>query len=1139
MCLSPSCSCACVPATESPTAPSASPTGAPSASPSLSPLQPTASPTIAPTLSPSGSPSASPIQPSASPSRPPTASPTTAPTAPPLRPTGSPSTAPTTTPSRSPSAPPRQPTRSPSESPTSVPSVSPSASPLNPTSSPTSPPLEPTASPSAPPSFGPSPLPTLQPSGLPSSSPTRLPSIAPTPIPTMLPSLSPSRQPSAAPTLAPSGIPSLSPSATPSEQPTTPPTPAPWHPPSASPTAAPSRSPSSSPSPSPSALPSKSPTAQPSSAPSRAPSAKPSVQPTSSPSRIPSTAPPTVAPSVAPTSRPSVTPTQLPSVSPTPGPTSRPSVPPTLAPHYPSVTPSLAPSSPPRIPTAMPSVPPELSPTEAPSTPPRPPSVSPTAPPYPPPIPTMRPSPEEPPPSAAPSLSPSRALPFVSTPPTHGPTGVPTSTPTVAPTESPSSSPLPAPTLSPTPAPPPPVLGTARDAAGGAVTTAVVAAGAAPAMSQLALAGDLTCSPVGTLAELPPAMHPTGITSMGSQYLGCLLGAALIMSSVTLLSNIALAVLTCFDPDGLGVLTRKAIQTSFLRYIPVIKDSEAVDLAAIARHPNIILFTGFFVYQGAAFSALRLLAGSRLEDGRASPWWMRLLGAVCAIVLIGLPAVLYRRVHDGVTPCLRRDMPGRGPDVRARVRPWDPPLPPRWLQYAFLSEVGDWVSRRRQKHWISRWQSAVRQYNERCAPHGAVLELGAMWLLGLANAWPTPSLAACGHVRLAAAAVHLAQLVYCLLYRPYRCSRDLVLQVARLVLLIGALAALAVAFYTAIGGREKPDTSVGSTLLTAATVIVLVKTLIIGISELVLLVKGYRANSQALEWGEQKEFEFDQTELDVTVGFDSPRSGLSPQSTPGSDDVYMQSIPETMASQHEASAAAITIKCLPRAATGSTRLQTSPSSRLLRRVRHSPSTPLHPLQPGDSTGLQSTVASGGSLGTLLDMLSPSLSTTSRVDPPRGTVSRVASRTVTVAASGGRPSSRPYANTAVGAPPANSSLGGVASARPVAAGGGVLSSGAAAPAAAAAAPAGASMGPRRVTIARRPPPAESALGILVGRPSAGRGLSPRAQSIYREPSAVIGARSAGSMFAMPSALSSVHGRSQRDGTPRSPTRSAGN
>eukprot|EP01062_Namystynia_karyoxenos_P006486 TRINITY_DN12277_c0_g1_i1.p1 TRINITY_DN12277_c0_g1~~TRINITY_DN12277_c0_g1_i1.p1 ORF type:complete len:1455 (+),score=169.45 TRINITY_DN12277_c0_g1_i1:66-4430(+) len=886
------------PPSTAPTAPPARPSSSPTRPPEGSPTgRPTAGPSVAPTLAPAppsaaptGSPSASPTtQPTRQPVEPPTTIPTQQPLAPSASPTSAPSpppsTAPTAVPSGAPtsrpSTSPRIPTAAPSLSPTAAPSLNPTAAPsLNPT-------LRPTAIPSIPPSNGPSSPPSYVPTADPSPAPIA---------PTATPSLSPTGLPSPSPTKGPASVPTSPPSKTPTSAPVALPTAPPSQRPTLHPTAG-TAGPSGMPSPGPSSAPSRTPTGAPTQSP-RGPTSAPSLGPTGRPFAVPSVVPspgPTLGPSTAPTvpplpspsfptAVPSAAPTMHPSAAPQAGarPTTRPSKAPAVGltlPPRPSPTRAPAASrAVSRSPTGSPSV--AGQPAPGPTADPSPPNGSTAGPASPSrhPGPSPTPAPARPQPAPGPSQTPSSdrhptqspytadtpTSPPASSPayPSSSPTAAPTTragtTPTAAPVapagsrEAPTTQPSEAPSLSPSALPvvPATVLDTAPAVGTATVALGVAGAAGAASLGNLAIASDVQCSPEGTMRNMSRALHPTGLMISGSPYAGCLMSAILIISGTALLSVAALAALTKLDSDGDRVLSREDIERSFLSRIPVVRDAPTIDLAALVRHPNNTLLAMLFLYQGTAFSSLRLLL---LGLAGNEPWWAVIIGAAVAILLLLFPVFLRRQLRRGVQKRLRTDFPGK-PDVRARVRPWDPPRPPRWLQYVLLSETGDWVSRHREHHWINKWNSAVRPFQAAHAANGAFADMAAMWLLGLINAFPTPTLTSCGHVRLACAIVHLFQLAYCASQQPYRCLRDDVGRSVVLILLIAALISLALGFYSgAASGDESATGVLAQALLQGTFAVVLLQLVLRVVAEGVLFIKGYRTKSQMLEWAEADE----------------------------------------------------------------------------------------------------------------------------------------------------------------------------------------------------------------------------------------------------------------------------------------------
>eukprot|EP01062_Namystynia_karyoxenos_P013218 TRINITY_DN14763_c0_g1_i2.p1 TRINITY_DN14763_c0_g1~~TRINITY_DN14763_c0_g1_i2.p1 ORF type:complete len:1337 (+),score=145.99 TRINITY_DN14763_c0_g1_i2:146-4156(+) len=803
------------------------------ARPTQSPRPPTSAP-VPPTLSPSAAPSVSP-------------------TRPPARPTAGPTGAPSPAPTRDPTA---VPSSSPSGSPTTAPHLPPTSSPIIPTDNPTISPTRATARPSAAPTIppvspteSPSFTPTGPPSGNPTPGPTGVPSGPPSPAPTERPSELPSSSPTSAPSAAPALPPTLSPSATPSKAPSGRPTAPPSFPPSATP---------------------KPPTSHPSHLPSGAPEA-PTPGPSFAPSGHP-TRPPSRQPSAAPTERPSESPVNPPSAAPSFVPTELPSGSPTVSP--PSFVPTRRPSGPPtRPPTSPPSVSPNPVPSLRPSTgPSRSPVQLPTRPP------TSAPAEIR---SLGPSLSPSG-------PPSGTPSPLPTAPPTVHPEEGVVTA-----TIVLRPPPPPPVREVVQP--GGTVDQVVtglaVASTSGGAAGPLVMAMDTGCAELGMMQNLSLVLHPTGIEVGGNIYLGCLCGNTIIVLGAAVLSFTALHLVKSMDSDGDGTLSSSDIGRSKLKYLPapVLGMVEGFDLGAVIRHPNNILLVALFLFQGTSFCALRLLAGPQGSGRVQSQTWMRFIGGTVGLALLLLPLTLRRVVLRGVGAFVRTDYAELGPRPRARVRPWDEPQPPRWLQWVLLSEHGDWVSCRKPKHWINQWQSAVRAFSGPFAGTGAAVELTAMWFLALTSAFPTPSWSACGHVRLAGAAVHFLSLCYCCVRRPYRCFRDNVAKTIMLLLLVAALCAIAVPFYITAAEYDglteeelaakpppEPDTSVGSYMLLAATAIVLLQLLCRGAAELLLLVKGWRKQLQLNEWAE-----FDARVSAMQAGTEDPCVTLSELMSPG------------------------------------------------------------------------------------------------------------------------------------------------------------------------------------------------------------------------------------------------------------------
>eukprot|EP01062_Namystynia_karyoxenos_P048422 TRINITY_DN36836_c0_g1_i2.p1 TRINITY_DN36836_c0_g1~~TRINITY_DN36836_c0_g1_i2.p1 ORF type:complete len:1413 (+),score=102.77 TRINITY_DN36836_c0_g1_i2:62-4240(+) len=759
------------------------------------------------------------------------------------KPTQFPTPSPSLSPTRAPSSPSREPTVAPpsmhpSAGPTSAsPTTIPSRQPSRPPSAPTGAPFNPSSAPSwAPASSSPTSRPTVRPSPLPSAGPSWPPSVAPSLPPSVGPSPRPSGRPSQQPSQAPSTRPSPRPSWHPSAEPSAFPTTAPHWPPSGSPTLAP-----------------LGPTSSPSIA--EAPSAAPSMRPSGSPTDRPSSAP-TASPTTMPTA-PTTSPTAPPSTNaPTSAPSGRPAMP--------TASPTWAPSA--RRPAPAPSRPPIDHPIGRPTAPP---SVSK--------VPSAHPTGSLPPSGTVPG-SPSE-VPTVPT--SSAPTG-PSAAPLAQLTEPPGLRPTQAPTLQ----------NAAQREGEGALIHSLAGneraaqatgfmfgiTGNSPPLGALALA-DTRCDAAGTMHELNVVLHPTRLRIGGNMYVGCLVGAIILICGTTVISFMALGMVSILDRNGDGMLDRSEIQQTWLRYVPVINNVSKVDLASFVRHPHIILLVALFLYQGASFSAMRLLVSARDADGNENRVWQRIMGGLFVGVLTVIPFLLFLKVRRGLMPHRRPDLPvDWGAEVRALVRPWDTPKPPRWMQLLLLGEQGDWVSYRRTKHWMNKWQALVRYYEARHAASGAAVEISGMWALSVANAFATADYFACGCARLASAGVHLVLLGYSLGQRPHRCTRDDICRIVTLACLSAAMGYVGVVSYQAAGSAnataspaggtpELPDMGPALILLQIATVVVLTQVGLRIVSELVLFAGGYRANSQALQWAE--------TDAQLGIGWSTVRHNLN------------------------------------------------------------------------------------------------------------------------------------------------------------------------------------------------------------------------------------------------------------------------
>eukprot|EP01062_Namystynia_karyoxenos_P082736 TRINITY_DN9385_c0_g1_i3.p1 TRINITY_DN9385_c0_g1~~TRINITY_DN9385_c0_g1_i3.p1 ORF type:complete len:1055 (+),score=108.05 TRINITY_DN9385_c0_g1_i3:74-3166(+) len=551
----------------------------------------------------------------------------------------------------------------------------------------------------------------------------------------------------------------------------------------------------------------------------------------------------------------------------------------------PNVLPTASPAAPVPAPSGLPTVPPTLSPSQAPVAIPTlgPPTEVPQAPSSL--IPTARPTAR---PSRRPTARPSRPTARPSRRPSLTHPSVTHTVPAEHPTASPKSSPRPSAAPERVTSPPSALLSVTLSfaveptsppaeehlvveehiVAGDGDLTSVVAslvavtgtgAGVAPvAMTAL----ETKCNRLGTLQRMSRVLHPTQLSIDGSPHLGC----------VACINYGAVVILRQLDADGGGYITRATVAQSFLRHIPVVKDTDNTDIAAVARFPNLMMLAIIFLYQGVAFSAQRLALGGE------QPLWRRLVGVAVSALSFAFVFWIRYRVRNGVSPALHGCDPTEHVPYRlARVRQWDPPLrPPLALQFMVLAERGDWVSCRRSRHWTLSWNSVVQPFLSKRATGGITADLLTMWALGLVNAPATPTAAPCGHVRLATAVVMASKFLHNALACPYRARRDAVVTLFTQAFLMAALLMLAGDFY-----RGQLESDRAEALLAAATACSLVRVAASVGQFLLLLVMPWRAHSQELEWGV----------LPDRAAQDSPALDLR------GDTSYYRELPETEGSR--------------------------------------------------------------------------------------------------------------------------------------------------------------------------------------------------------------------------------------------------
>eukprot|EP01065_Artemidia_motanka_P032432 TRINITY_DN39444_c0_g1_i1.p1 TRINITY_DN39444_c0_g1~~TRINITY_DN39444_c0_g1_i1.p1 ORF type:complete len:970 (+),score=130.76 TRINITY_DN39444_c0_g1_i1:421-2910(+) len=512
----------------------------------------------------------------------------------------------------------------------------------------------------------------------------------------------------------------------------------------------------------------------------------------------------------------------------------------------PTASPSLSPAS-----TSTPTAPnpPPPSPSPPPAPPPPPPPSFPSPPPpvpdgvqQPPPRPPPPPSPPPPPPSTAAPQRPQQPPPQPPPPP-PAPADVPSGAPSsaaAAPSPSPTS-PATAPSLPPTESPRAHkrlALMFASATAERSVALLAAAAGSGSLVGQLGVVLDTSCTEAGALESLTPGLHPTELELGGSEYLGCIVGGVIITAGVFLLGFLVASVLRLLDRDG-----DRVINPSDFGPVGRLLLRHSINLDALHIHPHVIFLGVLWVYQGTAFSAMRLVA-------RSDPGLNRVAGVFSAIVLLAVPGVLAWLVHRGLAEDRKATVwqtPTEGPPIlqRARVRPWDEPAPSFWLQHGFVGSRGDWVSRHRQPPWLSRWLSMVRHFRSERAASGIAVEFGVMYALAACCGPRTPTYRACAHTRTLTCVLFCVQLGYVLLADPYRVAREKYLHVARISTQIVGVALIAISFF-----REEDADPFAEVILQVAVACVAANVLLDTGASLYLTFSGLRAELQLREWKE-------------------------------------------------------------------------------------------------------------------------------------------------------------------------------------------------------------------------------------------------------------------------------------------------
>eukprot|EP00755_Sulcionema_specki_P014684 Sspe_Gene.57362::Locus_31479_Transcript_1_1_Confidence_1.000_Length_3433::g.57362::m.57362/K06560/MRC, CD206, CD280; mannose receptor, C type len=435
----------------------------------------------------------------------------------------------------------------------------------------------------------------------------------------------------------------------------------------------------------------------------------------------------------------------------------------------------------------------------------------------------------------------------------------PTPSPTPSPTTAPTSLPSPPPSLPPPPPPPPPPQpqpspnppqGEPPPVPSPSPTiTAVVAATASPEVlpgkevlesvntivgvgsgaaglispsgaahaTRLALVMSMKCDPKTDWSNLNRLLHPSGIEVEGNKAAGAVL------------SNMG-----CI----LGFYVLHCALCAVLPLSPRFKSFLAAQ--GLLRFPSAGLVVFLFLYQGTAFSSIRLvLFGHKPE--------LILIGLFGTIVCIAIPIATAYKVYSSVPRscryCIYQSL-NLSPKGRFREdKDW---RLPKWV--LFVIGKGEWVSVERESKWDDRYTTVLRPFKETCAWCGTLIQFSSMFALSITNSPPTPTMTECGHVRLASACVFLLVFATEAYLLPFARARDQFLEPMMNLFQGVALFFMSFGFY--LHDREHWTFPAASYLLMGSMVLLYVKLTLDILTELFILIKGRRDRLQENEWEE-------------------------------------------------------------------------------------------------------------------------------------------------------------------------------------------------------------------------------------------------------------------------------------------------
>ena len=209
-----------------------------------------------------------------------------------------------------------------------------------------------------------------------------------------------------------------------------------------------------------------------------------------------------------------------------------------------------------------------------------------------------------------------------------------------------------------------------------------------------------------------------------------------------------------------------------------------------------------------------------------------LVGCGTVVVCGAVPLMLFALLNGASKRAVYTIDPGRG----------------RLLKFA--AGPGEWLSLRRDCHWVHRFASMMRAYRPGAVWY-IVLELGSSFALSATQSMRTDNLAACGHVRIAGCAILLGMLLLETALRPHARTRDNTIDTAVLSLQASALLLSATGYYS--GEAEGALASTASIVMTVAVALLVFKGIIDAVTMLYLLISGLPDRMQDQKWEREEE----------------------------------------------------------------------------------------------------------------------------------------------------------------------------------------------------------------------------------------------------------------------------------------------